>query len=359
MDPLTHTLLGANLASTRLGAKTRLATAALVIGVNAPDIDVFSYLVGGDFGIGFRRGWTHGVLALVVLPFVVTGVLLLFDRLRPRAGLRASPGVLLGLSALAILTHPCLDWLNNYGLRWLMPFRGAWFYGDAVFIVDPWLWMILGTGWLIGRKPTIGLVTTWAVFTSLIAFVVWNRAERYIAIVAIVSVVLLAALLARSKRIEAKREFFAVTALVLATTFIVGMIGIHATTVSRVRDALVAGGVLPIEDLMVGPLPLDPRTWDVVVELPKTYRTGHFDWRDGRLYLDDRALPRPKPGPLWDAVRNYPTVRGYMRWVRFPWIEREHADSGVRVWVMDVRYTRSRAEGFGVVKLELPGVTRE
>ena len=32
MDPLTHTLVGANLASTRLGGKTRLAAAALVIG---------------------------------------------------------------------------------------------------------------------------------------------------------------------------------------------------------------------------------------------------------------------------------------------------------------------------------------
>ena len=34
MDPLTHTLIGASLASSKLGEKTRFATAALVIGAN-------------------------------------------------------------------------------------------------------------------------------------------------------------------------------------------------------------------------------------------------------------------------------------------------------------------------------------
>ena len=68
MDPLTHTLLGANLAATRLGATTRLAGAALVIGANLPDVDAVTYFLGDDAALGLRRGWTHGVLALAVLP---------------------------------------------------------------------------------------------------------------------------------------------------------------------------------------------------------------------------------------------------------------------------------------------------
>lgn len=56
MDPLTHTLVGANLASTRLGEKTRLAAAALIIGANLPDIDAIFYFTGqSDFALGFRR----------------------------------------------------------------------------------------------------------------------------------------------------------------------------------------------------------------------------------------------------------------------------------------------------------------
>ena len=35
-----------------------------------------------------------------------------------------------------MLGQPLLDWLNTYGVRFLMPFDGTWFYGDALFIID-------------------------------------------------------------------------------------------------------------------------------------------------------------------------------------------------------------------------------
>jgi inner membrane protein len=37
-----------------------------------------------------------------------------------------------------------MDWTNNYGVRPLLPWSGQWFYGDLVYIVDPWLWLALG-----------------------------------------------------------------------------------------------------------------------------------------------------------------------------------------------------------------------
>lgn len=150
MDPLAHTLTGANLAATRLGGKARFAAAALVVGANAPDIDAVLYLIDNrDLALGFRRGWTHGVLAMVVLPLVLTAILVLLDRLRPHPERSADPKWLLLLSGVAVLTHPVLDWLNTYGMRWLMPFRPDWFYGDAVNIADPWIWLVLGAGWFL------------------------------------------------------------------------------------------------------------------------------------------------------------------------------------------------------------------
>jgi inner membrane protein len=71
MDPLTHTLVGASLAETRVG-RVGLGTATCVIGANLPDIDAATYFLGGDLALGFRRGWTHGVLAMAVLPLVLT-----------------------------------------------------------------------------------------------------------------------------------------------------------------------------------------------------------------------------------------------------------------------------------------------
>ena len=114
MDPLTHTLAGANLAATRLGEKTRLAAAALVIGANLPDIDGITYFIDPELALGFRRGWTHGVLALVLWPFVLTGALLLYGRLRPDPQRPVNVRWLFALSAIGIWSHPALDWLNTY-----------------------------------------------------------------------------------------------------------------------------------------------------------------------------------------------------------------------------------------------------
>ena len=112
---------------------------------------MLAYLDGPAADLSFRRGWTHGIPALLVLPFVLTGAMLLLDRAVRRArhavlpsGVR--PSQVLLLAAISILTHPILDTLNTYGVRWLMPVRGDWFYGDTLFIVDPWLWLILALG---------------------------------------------------------------------------------------------------------------------------------------------------------------------------------------------------------------------
>ena len=120
MDPIAHTFTGMALAAAGLRRATPLAATALFMGVNAPDVDVFRPSGPDQASLAFRRGWTHGVLALVLWPFVLTGVLLAWDRyVRLRRKPDAAParaGPLLALTALAVVTHPALDWLNNYGL---------------------------------------------------------------------------------------------------------------------------------------------------------------------------------------------------------------------------------------------------
>ena len=50
------------------------------------------------------------------------------------------------------LSHPALDWLNSYGIRLLMPFSERWFYGDALYIVDPIMYVVLGAGWWLAWR---------------------------------------------------------------------------------------------------------------------------------------------------------------------------------------------------------------
>src|ERR671939_1709 len=85
MDNVCHTLVGAALAEAGLKRGTALGAATLMIGANFPDVDVLAVPLG--HGIDFRRGWTHGLPALVVLPFLLTAIMLAWDRVvaAPRA----------------------------------------------------------------------------------------------------------------------------------------------------------------------------------------------------------------------------------------------------------------------------------
>lgn len=165
MDNLTHSLVGALLGQAGLKRKTGLAMPALIIGANLPDIDAACFFwLDGQEHLGFRRGITHGPPALILLPLVLAVLLYGFDRWQAKRGKRPEgrPPVnfkwLYLLSFIGCLTHPALDWLNVYGIRLLEPFSSEWFYGDTLFIIDVWLWALMGfaTWWSLRREKRGG-----------------------------------------------------------------------------------------------------------------------------------------------------------------------------------------------------------
>ncbi|MFN2100526.1 metal-dependent hydrolase [Altererythrobacter sp. MF3-039] len=164
MDNLTHSLVGALLGQAGLKKKTGLAMPALIIGANLPDVDAACFFwLDGTEHLGFRRGITHGPPAMVLLPLVLAGLLWGWDRWqtsrgkRPEGRLPVSFKWLFLLSFIGCLTHPALDWLNVYGIRLLEPFTSQWFYGDTLFIIDVWLWALMGFAtWLSLRREKRG-----------------------------------------------------------------------------------------------------------------------------------------------------------------------------------------------------------
>ncbi|WP_164114379.1 metal-dependent hydrolase [Sphingorhabdus sp. Alg239-R122] len=159
MDNFTHSLAGWALSRAGLAKKTGLATATLVIAANLPDIDAFATLLGGHQHLAIRRGITHGPIAILMLPLLLTWAMIVFDGWqaqrdkRPAARLPIHKGWLLGLAYIGTLSHPALDYLNNYGIRLLEPFSSQWFYGDTLFIIDVWVWSALALGiWLSRRR---------------------------------------------------------------------------------------------------------------------------------------------------------------------------------------------------------------
>ena len=145
--------------------------------------------------LGARRGWTHGILAAAVLPLVVALVVFGAARLwRRPASAMPRLSLLMGLAFVAFLTHPLFDWVNSYGVRLLMPFSGRWFYGDAIFVVDPWLWLIAGAAaFLAWSRGAVGSVLVLVLFAGMAAAVwfapqttTWARVTWAVGIVLLV-----------------------------------------------------------------------------------------------------------------------------------------------------------------------------
>ena len=81
VDNVCHTLVGAALGQAGMKRVTPLATATLLVGANLPDVDAVTYVFGDSpTSFAFRRGWTHGVLAMAVLPVALAGAMAAWDR---------------------------------------------------------------------------------------------------------------------------------------------------------------------------------------------------------------------------------------------------------------------------------------
>jgi inner membrane protein len=167
MDNLTHSLAGAVLGQMGLKRKTGLGMATLIIAANIPDIDAVATLLGGQQHLAIRRGITHGPVAMLLLPLLLWQGMLWFDRwqtkrgTRPVARLPVNSTWLLILAVIGTLSHPALDWLNNYGIRLLEPFSSRWFYGDSIFIIDIWIWAMLIAGIWLSRRRERARAETW------------------------------------------------------------------------------------------------------------------------------------------------------------------------------------------------------
>jgi inner membrane protein len=290
MDNLCHTLVGAAMGYAGLRQKTRLANATLMIAANLPDLDVLVFATDTP-SIEFRRGWTHGVLAQALLPIALTGVMMLIGgRRQSRAGeLPLSARWLLILAYLGIYSHVFLDFLNNYGVRLLTPFDWRWFYGDVLFIMDPWLWLTLGAGIWVSR---------------------WRRS-------------------ARPARL----------ALAVAGIYIAGML--IAANVARVLviDAWRNWYGAEPAALMVGPVAVTPFERQVIVDAGDHYETGTFAWPSMRVTLDGERVPKNDRLVETRAARATPAIRSFLVWSRFPFYVMDNEPAGTRVSVGDMRFS--------------------
>jgi len=347
MDPLTHTLVGASLAQTRV-ARGPLATATCLMGANLPDIDAATYFLEGDIALGVRRGWTHGILAMAILPAVLTWIMLQIDRIRCERDPIATPipvGRLAGLAYLSTLSHPALDWLNTYGVRLLMPFDGRWFYGDTLFIVDPWLWLILGTVTLMAHSHSRPLIVGWIALGVIAVNLVTGVAGVPLPLRALWCLGLALVIGIRIRRHGAPPvPWLASCCLVLATSYIVAMITSSQFVEQQVTEWAQARGLKPTH-IMVIPAPADPFRRTVLLADEQHYHRFTFDWLAAeRISPTGRHIDIGNDHPAATAALASPDAWGLATWTRFPTFQVESLEDGHRVTIGDVRFGRTVVE---------------
>src|SRR5919205_4210868 len=159
VDNLTHSLVGLAAAKAGLGRVSPHAPFVCVAAANLPDVDIVALAGGPAFYLQHHRGITHSIVGTLLLavafPLLFCAAERLWARARgqePRARLK---GLLL-CSLLLSASHPLLDWTNSYGVRPWLPWDGRWYYGDLLFIVDPWVWLALGGACLLLLRGRLG-----------------------------------------------------------------------------------------------------------------------------------------------------------------------------------------------------------
>lgn len=308
MDNLTHSLVGALIGQMGLKRKTGLAMPTLIIAANIPDIDAVATLLGGHQHLAIRRGITHGPIAMVVLPLLLWAIMLAWGKWRPNEKrLPVHRGWLLALAYVGCLSHPLFDWFNSYGIRLLEPFSSQWFYGDTLFIIDLWLYLLLGGGlWLSLRQERRGQTD-------------WQRSAR--------------------------------TAVVVALTYIFANFAISTNAEKMADNLLRAEGMAGQRIVVANPVPLAFWRREIEWRNGLRYGEGSYSLMDG-VKLTPRSLPHNTNGwSLRDAAKMDKNAAAYLFWSRMPIFQTQ----GDALLISDQRFSDPLVSDRFTVKVPLRG----
>jgi len=370
LDNLTHSLVGLTAAKAGLERLSPGATALCLLAANAPDADIVVLAFGDrwDF-LQHHRGITHAIVGVTALAILLPLSFYFVDRLWSRFRNRPPTVRLQGLMLASLIvsaTHPLLDWTNNYGIRFLLPWSQKWSYGDLVFIVDPYLWLILGGAAFLLTARTRFLKFTWAAIAAVLTFLIVASPRSNMLphpwLVALFWILALVSLIALFLKNAGERwgGRIALTSFALVLCYWTFLGFAHAQALARggeqaVRLASAKGETVGRVAAM--PRLANPFRWDFVFETNRaTYR---FDVGVMGGKNTGNAVRYEKPtGELkaaLDSIAQQKPVRVFLGFARFPVLQLADPDCVTRTLVQlaDLRYTEP-GQSRGSFSLEVP-----
>jgi inner membrane protein len=285
MDNLTHTLTGIALSRAGLNRKTRFATLALILGSNAPDVDIVARFEGSVTYLEYHRGMTHSLLGATGLAIVLGFLIYIPGRLaraKPSAPV-LDPRWLFLLCWMAVLSHLVLDFTNAYGVRPFLPLSGRWFAWDIMPIIDPTLLLLLVAGLCL------------PLLFRLISEEVGARKTGY-----------------------RRGAVFALVAMLV-------LWGLRDLGHRRVLALLEANNYGDEPAMRVAAFPtLNPFSWTGVVETDSAYHVLPASALASDVAAEYATLFRkPQPSPALEAALQTHVGRVFSNFARFPWAQVE------------------------------------
>lgn len=371
MDNLTHSLVGLTVAKAGFDRATSYAVPLAVIAANAPDADIVTRFAGEWIYLHHHRGITHSIIGTLTIAVLLPFLFLAIDKFRLHFGSKdhTRPPArfipLLLISLVASLTHPLLDWANNYGVRPLLPWDTSWFYGDLLFILDPWLWLSVGGAAFLLTATTRTRLVSWGLLalllTGLIFFVPWRAGFPYPLMSHALWLLGLAGLIAayRFRLVSRWRSGVAIAALAGVVIYLGGLSLVHRHAVTQAqRDSSsmtsVDGRVLKFA---ATPTLADPLTWRCLAETERsTYR---FDYKiasgNDASISDVRRFAKPtnqSEQTEIEQAKQDERAGVFLNFARFPAVRASRDCIGqTLIEFADLRYTEPGAQRRGSFSL--------
>jgi inner membrane protein len=372
MDNVTHSLIGLAASKAGLEKLSPGATTLCILAANSPDFDIVALAFGGRWAyLHHHRGITHSIVGALVLALALPLVFYLGDwiiaRLRKRTPTVKLAGLLVA-SLIATATHPLMDWTNNYGMRFLLPWSSRWSYGDFVFIVDPFIWIVLGGAGFLLTSKTKKQVVAWivlAVVTSCLVLVGLSGLTQLanpivIPALWIVALIVLVALYRRRPG-PGQGAKVAIAALAIVTLYLGGLAIAHSLALRQAQPVVARIAAEHGEQVVKSaamPTVANPAEWICVLETNRaTYRFSLSLLRDGMLPSSLSRFEKPtglEAEAVAEAERDYRS-QVFLGFARFPAMGVLGEDCATQTLVQfaDIRYTEP-GRGRGTFSLEVP-----
>jgi inner membrane protein len=270
--------------------------------------------------------------------------------------------------AAGLLSRVPLDAGNSYGVHPFHPFDSRWFYGDAVFILEPWLWLLLGVpvAWN-ARRPR----TRVAVALLLVALVAGMAAVGVVkggTAAALVAGAALIAVLTYPLTARA-RVTAAVTALAAFEALSFVLAGAARQTAQAELRGRVRGDIV---DIVLNPNPADPLCW-MAIAVERDEGARAFALHTGTLSLapswhrpsgcaSHRFTAGPHAAasaraswnaPLWQPLDRLRALAHDDCWTR-AWLQFGRAPAFQGHHIVDLRFAQGERDNFTAMRVPGP-----